>query len=122
MDAFPLTVKRKLVELSLVTPPIRGSSHAACLVHKKMILSYGYNQLKSHPMTLKYGKNDKSIFLHAELDAIVKCINKYGVGILEKSTLYVLRTTPSGVVRDSCPCAGCARAIKAFKIKKVIHT
>lgn len=122
MKTFPIRLKTKLIEISRTTPSIRGSSHCAALVYRKKVLSVGTNQLKTHPLQKQYGRNEKAIFLHAEIDAIIRCINKHGVEILQQSTLYVLRTTPSGAVGDSCPCAGCTRAIEAFKIKEVVHT
>lgn len=111
-----------LIKYASDVPSIRGSSHVASIVYKRRIISVGTNQLKTHPIMGRFGKNDKSIFLHAEIDAIVKCINIHGVEILGKCDLYVVRLTKGGKVGNSCPCPGCQRAIEAFNIRKVYHT
>lgn len=101
---------------------VRSSKHAAAIVYKGTILSIGRNQYKTHPIMKLYGRNDKAIYLHAEIDAIVRCINKYGSEILTKCSIYVLRSDKLGRISNSCPCEGCSRAINAFGIKKVFHT
>lgn len=101
---------------------IRGSKHACAIVHKNKLLAVGTNKLKTHPIMLKYGKNEKAIFLHAEMDAIVRVINLHGADILSECDLYVMRLTQGNKVGNSKPCSGCQRAIEAFNIKKVYHT
>lgn len=101
---------------------VRSSRHSAAIVLKGQIISIGHNKYKTHPIMLKYGKNDKSIYLHAEIDAIVKAINNHGVEVLKKCHLYVLRINKMGQIDKSCPCSGCQRAIEAFQIKKVCYT
>ena len=48
---------------------------AACVVYKRDIVSFGINQLKSHPFQAKFSKNEDSIFLHAETDAIKNALS-----------------------------------------------
>jgi tRNA(Arg) A34 adenosine deaminase TadA len=101
---------------------VRSSKHAAAIVYKGQIIILGRNQYKTHPIMIKYGKNDKAIYLHAEIDAIVRCINKYGSNILSKCDLYVLRTDKMNRISSSKPCEGCQKAVEAFGIRKVFHT
>lgn len=101
---------------------VRSSKHAAAIIYKGMILSWGLNGRKTHPMMRLFGRNEEAIYLHAEIDAIIRAINKYGVEILKKSDLYVLRTTKTGSVGYSKPCSGCEKAIKTFGIKRVFHS
>lgn len=102
--------------------PIRGSRHAAAIVYKKRIISIGHNSLKTHPMMLEYGRRKGSLFLHAEIDAIIKALKSFGPEILTKCDIYVLRLT-RGIRRgNSKPCEGCQRAIDAFGFKGVYHT
>ena len=64
---------RILSELALIAKelrPIQSARIAAAIVQKNNIVSIGVNSRKSHPFQKKYGKNDDSIFLHAETDAI----------------------------------------------------
>ena len=100
---------------------VRSSRHAAAIVYKGQVLAYGVNSLKTHPIMIKYGRNKDAIYLHAEIDAIVRAINKYGVEILSKSTLYVVRINKKNQLVGRCRCRGCKKAIEAFKIKKVVH-
>lgn len=101
---------------------VRSSRHAAAIVYKGQVLSLGNNKLKTHPIMLKYGKNDKSIYLHAEVDAIVRCINKFGSSILSNCSLYVLRLDKMNRICISKPCEGCQKAIEAFGVRHVYYT
>jgi tRNA(Arg) A34 adenosine deaminase TadA len=111
-----------LEKVSHTSDLIRGSRHAAALVYKGRVIALGNNRLKTHPLQQQYGKNEHSIFLHAEIDAIIRALRDYGPDVLKKSSLYVLRTTKTGRVKNSEPCSGCLRAIEAFDIQKVYHT
>lgn len=101
---------------------IQSSRHAAAVVHKGKIISIGVSKLKTHPLMCKFQNNEKRIYLHAEIDAIVKAINKFGNDFLSSCDLYVLRLTRGNHIGISRPCPGCERAIKAFKFKNVYWT
>lgn len=116
-DIWPL-----LTERAKHAHMVRSSRHAAAIVYKGQVLSYGLNSLKSHPIMMKFGRNEGAIYLHAEMDAIVKTINIYGVDILKKCDIYVTRIKKDGSVSLSKPCKGCQRAIEFFKIKRTFHT
>lgn len=111
-----------LINTAVSNEVFSGSRHAAAIVHKKRVVSTGTNRKKTHPLMLEYGRNDKSIFLHAEIDAIVKAINMHGVEFLKDCSLYVLRISKDEKLMPSKPCKGCQRAIKAFGIKNVYYT
>lgn len=96
--------------------------HAACLIYKGKIISIGINRRKSHPLQKKFQTRPSRIYLHAEIDAIIKAINKHGTSILKDCELNVLRLTKAGKVGNSKPCLGCTKAIKAFGITKVNWT
>lgn len=100
---------------------VGGSKHAACLVYKKKVLSWGVNKEKSHPLQLEFSDHPEKIYLHAEIDCLVKSIRDFDEKLIEKSTLYIARFAPSGVLLSK-PCKGCQRAIKFYNIKKVIHS
>lgn len=103
---------------------------AASLVIKRDIISVGVNAMRSHPIQKKYGKNDESIFLHAEINAIVNSLNHVDKDDLRKADLYVYRVkkdisnlkSNKWVDGMSCPCEGCMSAIDAFKIKRVVYS
>lgn len=99
---------------------------AAGVVKKKQLIAIGYNQLKSHPLQSQFGKNDDSVFLHAEIDAIRKSIRLLNTSELSDCVLYVLRVkrgSDGNWIRGmSKPCAGCYNAISNYGIKRVYYT
>ncbi len=98
---------------------IRGSRHAAALVWKGNIVSVGHNKLKSHPAMCQFHRKGQ-IFLHAEVDCILRAINLGYQDVFPKCELYVVRArAKSGLLGDSEPCEGCKQFISAVKIKEV---
>lgn len=101
---------------------------AAAIVYKGDIISIGVNKMKSHPFQLKYAKMPKSIFLHAETDAIKNALKRVDQDILSRSTLYISRVKYYDSTKQSVmyglakPCAGCQRAIATFNIKNVCYS
>ena len=115
-------IQNWLVNTAITSEVFSGSRHAAAITHKKRVVSTGINRKKTHPLMLEYGRNDESIYLHAEIDAIVKAINMHGVEFLKDCSLYVLRISRAEEIMPSKPCKGCQKAIKAFGIKNVYYT
>jgi len=109
--------------------PVGGNARlAACIVYKNDIVSFGVNQMKSHPFQARYGKNTDSVFLHAETSAIKNALRHISVDELEKSALYICRVKHNNQSKQrlifgmSKPCPGCFRCINTFNIQKVIYT
>jgi len=101
------------------------TSLSACIVKKGKKIAFGFNQMKSHPFQAEYGKNDQSIFWHAETHCIFNALRR-GED-LTGSTLYVSRakkTKPRGkwVFGLSQPCPGCIKAIIDHGIDTVVFT
>lgn len=92
----------------------------AVLVSKRGIYHGGQNSYKTHPLAKKFGRNDKSICLHAEVDAILSCLRNGDTP--EGGKLYVSRVRKDGTPALAKPCEGCERAIVAFGIKEVEWT
>jgi deoxycytidylate deaminase len=112
-----------------ISNPVSGNARlAACIVFKKDIVSFGINEMKSHPFQAKYGKNKNSVFLHAETSAIKNALKYITQDELEKSTLYVCRVKFQDpdkrrmVFGLSKPCPGCFRCINTFGIRQVFYT
>lgn len=113
-------------------PAAGRARFASCIVYKNDIVSFGFNQMKSHPFQKKFGTNNDAIFLHAEVDAIKNSLREISEDELAKSTLYVCRVKkkpPYGRNKNSIfergfakPCLGCQRAISTFGIKKVFYS
>lgn len=130
-----MSAEKYLSVLGKMAEAIPAASHrglrarlAACVVYKRDIVSFGVNQLKSHPFQAKFSKNEDSIFLHAETDAIKNSLKVINVDELSKSTLYVCRVKFADHKKRkftwglSKPCEGCSKAIASFNIKKVCYT
>lgn len=101
---------------------------SAALVIKRDIISIGNNMMRTHPIQKQFGKNNQSIYLHAEIHAICNALNHVDKDSLRKATLYVYRvkrdeeTKNTWVDGNACPCAGCTSAIHAFGINRVVHS
>lgn len=96
----------------------------AVIVHKKEIVSVGYNHKKSHPKQKELNKyrfedeHDRcNHFLHAEMSAIV---NSHYADLSDAS-IYVYRSNKEGI-QNCRPCAGCMKAIKEKGIKTIYYT
>lgn len=101
---------------------------AAGIVYKKSLVALGLNSYKTHPLMLRYGKNDQSLFLHAEIDVIKNALKTLEVSDLEQCDLYVYRVkkaaqySPRWITGLARPCSGCQRAIEAFGVRNVFYT
>lgn len=77
------------------------------------LISVGYNQKKTHPLT-------NTFTLHAEAHAIIAC--RYNTPRLDGSILWVARDTVNGMPAMAKPCGDCMRLIVAAGIKRVYYT
>jgi deoxycytidylate deaminase len=86
---------------------------------KGRLLSVGKNSYtKTHPLQAKFAKiagKEAAIYLHAELDALIKATEQV-------HTLIVERSDKDGKPANSRPCPSCQEAIKHFKVQEVFYT
>lgn len=118
-------VLNTLFKLAQDVAPVASARIAAGVVYRNEIISFGVNQMKTHPFQNRFSKNSESIYLHAETDAIKNALRSLSIKDLEKCTLYICRAKYSErnfVYGLSKPCPGCMRAISTFNIRKVIYT
>jgi len=73
------------------------------------------HRLQAHFASLS--GNAERIYLHAELAALIKASKR---GIPHK--LVIERYGAQGAPLCAKPCKGCQLAIKAFNVKRVVHT
>ena len=116
-----------LFKLARDVEGVSSARLACCIVIKNNIIAYGFNQKKSHPFQAQYGKNEDSIYLHAETDAIKNALKRVSQDDVSKATLYVARAkidhrTRKWIYGMAKPCIGCARAIATFDISNVVYT
>lgn len=85
------------------------------------VLSIGKNSyVKTHPLHAKYAAEvgePKSIFLHAETDAVAKCRR------LDKAhKIVIFRYWTDGTPATAKPCKICLQAIRKTPIQYIEHT
>lgn len=104
------------------------SRHAAALLYKNNVISYGVNENKTHPFQAQYGRNEECLFWHAETRAIHNALRSNSKEVIKNSSIYVSRAKMKNdagnpyVLGLSKPCEGCMKAIKEFGIKNIFYT
>lgn len=87
---------------------------------KGRLISVGHNSyVKTHPLQYRLAArsgNPNKIFLHAEVDALIKARGQ------KVHKLVVMRRGKSGRWLNASPCPSCKLAIKEFGVEKVEHT
>jgi len=68
-----LTIARNL---SPTSPELR-TSHIVFLIKDRVIQHIGINKVKTHPIILKHPYHAGKVYLHAEVDAILKSRKEY---------------------------------------------
>lgn len=85
------------------------------------VLSIGQNSyVKTHPIQAQYAEQagePHKIYLHAEIDAIIKCQD-----IDRAHKLVLFRFHEDGSPAMAAPCKVCQEAIAKTPIKVVVHT
>lgn len=117
----------KLFRLAIEQMPVANARVIAAIYDGKELISVGRNQQKTHTFQQKFKKNNMANWIHAEVNAIYKAIQKIGIKRLEHCTMYIVRAkkdmkTKEWVYGLAAPCCGCQSAIEAFKIKEVYYS
>lgn len=100
----------------------RRQNITATIYNKRgQVLSIGKNSyIKTHPFQAHHAKlvgQEHKIFLHAEIDAIIKCRH------LEKAyRIVVTRVSALGKFKNAKPCEICKSAIMSTRIRHIEHT
>lgn len=102
----------------------------SCIALGNKIIAYGFCAKKSHPLQARFGRNEDSIYLHSEIDAIKNAVKRVSVDDLRKATIYVARAKKHqyryrryNIVRGLArPCEGCMRAIRSFNLRYICYT
>ncbi len=110
-----------LFEIAKNVPRVAGAKISSALVYKNKIISQGQNRYKSHPLQARWGKNEKAIYLHAEIDTL-----KTAVGLdISDCVLYIARARLVGnawVHGSARPCNGCMEFLRFLNIKRIVYT
>lgn len=110
--------------------PFAGAKVASILVIRNEIIALGSNLRKSHPFAARWGKNEDSIYFHAEVNGIFNALKRMSEEELQdaKTTMYVCRVKHPPSTKGeyiwglSRPCPGCMKAIEHFQINRVVYT
>lgn len=105
-----------------------GARVCAAIVVKNKIIALGINQRKTHPLQAHYTDHKEKIFLHAEIDCIIRALKQINANDFRKATIYIARAkqkcgdTNKFIYGIAKPCMGCMTAIKNLNIKKIVYT
>lgn len=111
-----------------IVEPVGSARIASCITFRNEVISFGINELKSHPFQAKWGKNKDSVYLHAEISAIKNALKIISPDDLTRSSLYICRvkffdnTKKKMIFGLAKPCCGCFRCITTFNLRSVIYT
>lgn len=128
LQARDIKILNTLQTMALDVPPVKTARLASAIAIRGNVMALGNNQLKSHPFHRTYGKNEDSLFWHAETHCIHNFIRKHDVDLLQKATLYVVRIKrPSERSREfvlgmARPCRGCMSCIEDFGIPRIVYS
>lgn len=115
-----------LSKIASEVPPVAAARLASAIVIRNDIISIGVNRNKSHPFQKRFGKNDQSIYLHAEINAIRNALREVPLNELKKATLYVARVkkTNLGIFQWGIakPCEGCMMCADHFEIRNIVYS
>lgn len=86
----------------------------ALVVKRNRVLSVGYNQPKTHPISVATPLQQQ----HAEHSALIRCPE----GLHRGSDLIVARVKPSGLPGLARPCNACWDVLRLYGIRRVFYT
>ena len=117
----------KYLELVLLEKPhVYNVRIAAAIVHKRDLLSIGFNSTKTHPLQARHADHPDRVHMHAEVNAI--CGSFKSKQDLDGCTIYICRlkyadSDKSSVIWGNVkPCDSCFKLIKDYNFKQIIYT
>lgn len=96
---------------------------------------FGINKPKTHSMMKNFVRSKpfveshdvgESMFLHAEIDLLTKCVQSWRTDDLNDLTMWVARFRINDSLKlieaNSKPCLGCQSKLTKFNVSKCFHT
>jgi deoxycytidylate deaminase len=125
--AIQFSIINDLFEKAKTIDRVAGAKLSAAIVYRNDVIAIATNTTKTHPLQKKYGKNDNSVCLHAEIHAVVKALKIIDRSDFAQCELYIARARQTGRKSDyiwgsAAPCEGCIRMINDMNIKQTIFT
>lgn len=127
MKTFQNRIVEKLFDIAQHVEPVNQARLASAIVFKKDIVSFGFNSWKTHTKQKKYADHPEKIYIHAEIDAIIKASRHLTEYEFRKSSIYIVRAKYLYKGGPMCyglakPCAGCMNGIVDMKIKNIFYS
>lgn len=114
MDTIPKAVKRGMrIARNSAKLSVANFRLGAALYNGNKLISIGWNQRKTHPLSTTRFKTQ-----HAEFSCLVGMNKEDVIG----STLYVFRLTKTNRPGMALPCDRCQELIRAAGIRKVWYS
>jgi deoxycytidylate deaminase len=110
------------LKIAEANPVLHLPKMAAVLMYKRKVISIGLNQYRTHPMQKKYRRNDHSLHLHAEIDALRNALRNFSKEELSSFKMYIARVRKDGLTGLAAPCEGCKKALEDHGIKSIYWT
>jgi len=92
--------------------------HYAFLIRNGRIFKIGWNKRKTHPITARYNYHEGIVYIHAELDVILKS----KLEDLSEYSLFSVRIMKNGEFGLARPCSGCSSVLKQVGITQIEWT
>ena len=127
MQEYQKKILDTIYQLAVDTPYVYRAKICAAIVRRRKIISFGFNQSKTHTLQARYSKHYLACHVHAEIDAIKNALRKISLEDLSYCDIYIARAKRTGACSPfvkglAKPCIGCQRAIRAFGIHGVFYT
>lgn len=110
----------KMVDLA-VKEALNNNYHrfrlAAVLCSRSGSVVVGYNKSKSHPLQYRFTGDTNKIYLHAEIDALVRA-SQMGINI-HYSRIFIARVLKDGSRALAKPCKYCWKALLHFGVAEI---
>lgn len=114
------SVEQIAIEAAIYNPIQNLPRMAAVLITPGGDIFVGRNQFKSHPLQAVWSRNPQSIFLHAEIDALIKYLKRHT--FYYPSSIFVARVLKNNQPALAKPCSGCFGALLHFGITNIRWT
>ena len=127
MREYQRKILDTIYQLAVDSPYVYRAKICAAIVKRRKIISFGFNQRKTHTLQARYSKHYLACSIHAEIDAIKNALRKIDTSELDHCDIYIARAKRNGVGKPfikglAKPCIGCQRAIRAFNLRNVFYT
>ncbi len=117
-----IAYQKQAIDSAIANPILNLPRMGAVLVLRNGDIFYGYNQQRSHPFQKQWAKHPEAIFLHAEIDALIRAMKMVPDEMIVGSSIYIARVLKNGQPALAKPCSGCLGALIHFGVDNIWWT